>query len=133
MDRRRMGSARRLTGTAGRWSATHPWTVIAAWVGGVVALLVTGHLIGTLQLSSADASVGQSGQAAQMISRDFAQHASEYVLFDSPSLRVDAEAYRAAIRDVLTRIETTGRVTQIQSPLDPRFAHQISAERHRPA
>jgi putative drug exporter of the RND superfamily len=32
-----MGNARRLTGVAGRWSAGHPWTAIAAWIGAVVA------------------------------------------------------------------------------------------------
>ena len=31
---------------------------------------------------------------------------------------------------MLSRIQATGRVTQIQSPLDPRFANQISATRH---
>jgi hypothetical protein len=47
---RAMGNARRLTGVAGRWSAGHPWTAIAAWIGTVVVLMVTGHLAGTLQL-----------------------------------------------------------------------------------
>jgi len=125
-----MGSARQLTGVAGRWSASHPWIVIAAWIGGVLILLFSGHLAGTRQLSNADMSVGQSGQAARMISRDFTQHATEYVLFDSRDLRVGAPAYKAAIRDVLARIEATGRVTQIRSPLDPKFAQQITAGRH---
>jgi len=35
-----------LTGTAGRWSATHPWTVVAAWLGCVVLVLLTGRLSG---------------------------------------------------------------------------------------
>jgi uncharacterized membrane protein YdfJ with MMPL/SSD domain len=43
-----MDGARRLTGVAGRWSAEHPWTAIAAWIGAVVALMVAGHLAGTL-------------------------------------------------------------------------------------
>src|SRR5262245_9171843 len=119
-----MGSARRLTGATGRWSAAHPRLVIAAWVGGVVALLVAGHLASTAKLSNADASVGQAGQAEHMISRYFTQRSTEYVLFDSASLRVGAPAYQAAIRDVLTRIEATQRVTQVRSPLDPKFAHQ---------
>jgi putative drug exporter of the RND superfamily len=105
--------------------------VIAAWLGSVVVLLVTGHLVGTLQLAGADAtSVGQAGQAQHMISRNFAQHAGESVLFDSRTLTVSAPAYQAAIRDVLARIGATGRVTRIQSPLDPRFVHQISGSRH---
>jgi hypothetical protein len=44
-----MGNARRLTHVAG-WSASHPRTTIAAWIGAVVVLMVTGHLAGTLQL-----------------------------------------------------------------------------------
>ena len=125
-----MGNARRLTGVAGRWSASHPWTAIAAWIGAVVVLMVTGHLAGTIQLPYGAQNVGPSGRAEQMISRDFPRHAVEDVLFDSSSLRVADPAYRAAVRDVLGRIRATGRVTQIQSPLDPRFANQVSATRH---
>ena len=123
-------SARRLTGIAGRWSAAHPWIAIAAWVGCVVVLLVTGHLVGTVQLPNSQTGSGQTGQAEQMMSRDFAERANEFVLFDSGSLRVGAPAYEAAIRDVLNRIQATGRVTQIHSPLDPSYANQISANRH---
>jgi uncharacterized membrane protein YdfJ with MMPL/SSD domain len=125
-----MSSARRLTGTVGRWSASHPWTAIAAWLGAVAVLLVAGHLAGTIQLPNGAQNVGPSGQAEQMISRDFPRHAVEPVLFDSPTLRVSDPAYQAAIRDVLSRIQATGRVTQVQSPLDPGFANQISATRH---
>ena len=124
-----MSSATRLTGTAGRWSATHPWTAILAWLGCVVVLLVTGHG-GTLQLSNPDQSVGQDGQAEHMIAADFSQHATEQVLFDSPSLQVSAPAYQAAIRDVLARIQATGRVLNTHSPLVPAYANQISANRH---
>ena len=125
-----MSSARRLTGAAGRWSATHPWTAILAWVGCVVVLLVTGHLIGTFQLPQSETSAGQDLQASEMMARDFPQHAGEFVLFDSRSLPVGAPAYQAAIRDVLARIEATGRVTQVHSPLDPTYANQVSADRH---
>ena len=100
-----------------------------AWIGSVAALLAIGHLVGTTQLPSSETSSGEALQAEQMISRDFALHASESVLFDSRTLQVGAPAYRAAIRDVLIRIEATGRATQIRSPLDPRFANQISASR----
>ena len=110
-----MSSARRLTGAAGRWSATHPWTAITAWLGCVVVLLVAGHMAGTLQLSNPDQSAGQDGQAEHMIARDFNQHATEQVLFDSRSLQAGAPAYQAAIRDVLARIQATGRVLQIHS------------------
>ena len=121
-----MGSARRLTGTAGRWSAGHPWTVIAAWVAAVVILLVTGHMFGTFQLPNSEQSAGQSLQAHRMMAKDFTQHASESVLFDSSSLRVSSPAYQAAIKDVVARIEATGRVTAIHSPLAAAYRNQIS-------
>jgi putative drug exporter of the RND superfamily len=118
-----MSSARRLTATVGRWSASHPWTTIAAWLGAVAVLLVAGHLAGTIQLPNGAQNVGPSGQAEQMISRDLPRHAAEDVLFDSATLRVSDPAYQAAISDVLSRIQATGRVTQVQSPLDPRFTN----------
>ena len=125
-----MASARHLTGAAGRWSATHPLTAILAWLGCVVILLVTGHLVGTIQVPLQETGSGQTGQAQQMMGRDFPLRANEEVLFSSSTLQVSAPAYQAAIRDVLTRIEATGRVTQIRSPLDPTYGNQISATRH---
>jgi putative drug exporter of the RND superfamily len=95
-----------------------------------VALLVAGHLAGTMQVPTEETGSGQTGQAQQMMSRDFPLRANEYVLFESGSLQVSAPAYQAAIRDVLDRIQATGRVTQIRSPLVPAYANQISANRH---
>jgi RND superfamily putative drug exporter len=82
-----------------------------------------------MQLPRADRSVGQAGQAQQMLGRNFPQRATEYVLFSSEHSLAGSRAFQAAIRDVTARIDATGRVTQIQSPLDPRFAHQISSSR----
>ena len=115
---------------AGRWSAGHPWTAIAAWLAVVAVLLVTGHLAGTIQVPAEETGSGQTGQAQQMMSRDFPLRANEYVLFESGSLQVSAPAYQAAIRGVLARIQATGRVTQVRSPLVPAYANQISANRH---
>jgi uncharacterized membrane protein YdfJ with MMPL/SSD domain len=95
-----------------------------------VVLLVTGRLAGTIQVPAEQTGSGQTGQAQQMMSRNFPLRANEEVLFESSSLQVSAPAYQAAIRDVLTRIEATGRVTQIRSPLDPAYGNQISANRH---
>lgn len=114
----------------GRWSAGHAWTAIAAWLAVVVVLLVAGHLAGTMQVPTEETGSGQTGQAQQMMSRDFPLRANEYVLFESGSLQVRAPAYQAAIRDVLDRIQATGRVTQVRSPLVPAYANQISANRH---
>lgn len=125
-----MASARHLTGAAGRWSATHPWTAILGWLGCVAVLLVAGHLAGTIQVPAEETGSGQTGQAQQMMARDFPLHANEYVLFESGSLQVSTPAYQAAIRDVLARIQATGRVTQVRSPLNPAYANQVSANQH---
>lgn len=90
-----------------------------------MVLLVTGHMVGTIQLSNADMSAGQDGQAEHMIARDFTQNAHEHVLFDSASLQVTAPAYQAALRDLVTRIQATGRVINIR---DHRAGH--AAARH---
>jgi putative drug exporter of the RND superfamily len=74
-----MASARRLTGTAGRWSATHRWLAIGIWVASVIALLVTGHLAGTRQLDNSAYNVRQSAQAERMVSQNFVRHASETI------------------------------------------------------
>ena len=55
-----------------------------------------------------------------MMSRDFTGHANEYVLFDSQSLRVGSPGYQAAIRDVLARIQATGRVLRFARHSTPR-------------
>jgi hypothetical protein len=99
-----MGSARRLTGVAGRWSATHPWTAIAVWLGCVMILLLTGHLVGSHQLSSSETAVGQSGEAQQMISRNFADEARSAAPVPGhgqrPGFRRHGRAGHAAVRAV---------------------------------
>ena len=66
-----------MTGAVGRWSATHPWTAILAWLGCVVVLLVAGRLAGTIQLPSAETGSGQTAQAQQMMEQNFPLRASE--------------------------------------------------------
>jgi uncharacterized membrane protein YdfJ with MMPL/SSD domain len=117
-----------LTSSAGRWSATHPRAAILAWLVGVAGLLLAGHAIGTAQLSDADMSVGQAGGAEQAISRNFDRHATEYVLFTSARRTIRDASYRKTVADVVAAVESTGAVRLVQSPLDPRFAHQVSAD-----
>src|SRR5260370_21514251 len=110
-----MSGARHVTGAAGRWSATHPWTAILAWLGCVVVLLLAGHLAGTIQVPAEETGSGQPGQAQQMMSRHFPLRANEYVLFESNSLQSSAPAYQASILDLLSRIHATHRATHIRS------------------
>jgi uncharacterized membrane protein YdfJ with MMPL/SSD domain len=121
-----MPSARQLTGRVGRWSAVHPWTAIAAWLGAVIIVMTAGHFAGTVQLTPADTGAGETGIAQQMTARDFTQRANEEVLFES-SVPATAPAFRAAVTDTIARIEATGRVTSVRSPYDPRYAGALRA------
>jgi putative drug exporter of the RND superfamily len=80
-------------------------------------------MAGTVKLPASETGSGETGVAQQMMSRDFPQRASEYVLFES-KLPTGSPVFRAAVTDTIARIEATGRVTGVQSPLDPRFAGQ---------
>jgi putative drug exporter of the RND superfamily len=121
-----MASAGALTGRIGRWSAVHPWTAIAAWLGAVVIIVLAGHFAGTVQLAAADTGAGETGVAQQMMARDFTQRANEIILFQSPA-SASSPAFRAAVADTIARIEATGRVTAVQSPYDPRYSGALSA------
>ena len=121
-----MGSARRLTSGAGRWSASHPWLAIVAWVFGIAVLLIAGRAVGTQKLQDSDTAVGQSGRAEQAISRNFDQHATEYVLVTSRTVTAASPEFRAAIQDVVDAVTATGDVLQMQSPLRPQYTHQIA-------
>jgi RND superfamily putative drug exporter len=120
-----------LTGRAGQWSAKHPWRAIGIWVLFVLTALGIGSTVGTHQLSNADQSVGSSGQAEKTISKEFNRHASEEILFHNPTGTVRGDpGYRTAILDTVARVERTGQVTDLTSPLDPGHTNQISRDGH---
>lgn len=80
-----------------RWSATHPWRAIGAWVVFVLACLVAGNLAGTRVLDD-QTGPGESGRAQQIVdSGHFDSPIIENVLITAPGGSLDrAEASAAA-------------------------------------
>ena len=52
---------------AARWSATHPWRAIAAWLGLVVVAVGLAMAVPTAETTDADYRMGESGRADAMV------------------------------------------------------------------
>ena len=102
----------------GHWSATHRKTAIFGWIAFVAIALVGGSTLGTKQLTNAEATVGEAGVAAQVLSDSGLAPAEESVLVQSESLTSEDPAFQAAIDDVSGSLRKTEGVRAVQSPSD---------------
>jgi RND superfamily putative drug exporter len=119
-----------LTGRLGRWSATHPWRAIGVWLLLIAVAVLAGRAIGTAELSESAAGTGSSGRAQAAADRALPQQASEQVLIQSPTLTSGQPAFRAAVDDVLSRVQAAKWVTNLHSPYAPGDAGQLSRDGH---
>ncbi|HEX6392622.1 MAG TPA: MMPL family transporter [Acidimicrobiales bacterium] len=119
-----------LTARIGRWSGTHPWRSIGAWLLLVMVAVFAGRAIGTVKLGQSAAGNGSSGEAAVAASRAFPQAATEQVLIQSSTLTAGMPAFRASVDDVVNRVTETAWVANVQSPYSPGHAGQISRDGH---
>ena len=117
-----------LAARAGRWSASHWKTATFGWIAFVIVAVVLGGAVGTKQLTDSEATPGESGRGARILEEGFDDRAEELVLVESETLTTESPAFRAAVEDVVRRLEATGVATNIQSPLHPAYADQISAD-----
>jgi RND superfamily putative drug exporter len=118
------------TAKLGRWSATHPWRSIGAWLLLVMVAVLAGRAIGTAKLGPSDVGTGSSGQATAAVNRAFPHQATEQVLIQSPTLTAGQPAFRAAVNDVVDRAQHTDLVANVQSPYSSGGAGQISRDGH---
>ena len=118
------------TGRLGRWSAAHPWRAIGVWLLLIAVAVLAGRAIGTAKLSQSDVGSGSSGRAQAAADRAFPQHASEQVLIHSSTMTSREPAFRAAVDDVVARVQATRWVTDVHSPYAPGDAGQVSRDGH---
>jgi uncharacterized membrane protein YdfJ with MMPL/SSD domain len=115
MSQRPKGIAAR----AGRWSAQHRKTAILGWLAVVIAAFILGGPMGTGTKTTEQAAAGDSGRA-QTISEDAfpdsTTGAGEMVLVQSKSLKADAPAYRAVVRDLEKRMDALPEANKLNSP-----------------
>jgi uncharacterized membrane protein YdfJ with MMPL/SSD domain len=119
--------SRNLAGRTGRWSAAHWKTATFGWLAFVLVAFGLGGIVGTRNIESA-AGPGESGRMDQILENGFKQPATERVLIQSRSERVGTAAFDSAIADVVARVSNVAVVRDVRSPLQPRYAGQISKD-----
>ena len=114
----------------GRWSASHWKTAVFGWLVFVVAALFVGNFVGTKNIETADANVGQAHKADQILKKAFPQvdPQTELVLVQSSSKTVRDSSFRATIKDVESTIAGNPAIKNVRSPLDPANADQVSKD-----
>ena len=107
-----------LAARAGAWSARHRAAAIAGWLALVVVAVLVGGSIGTKELEDEDLNVGEARAADRVVAEAFPENAGETVLVQSKDAGTTADepAFRAAVDDVVTRLESTRNVIDVQSP-----------------
>ena len=126
------------TGTLARWTrafATHPWRVIAAWLGIVAGLVVLVGTVGGELRDEFDIPGSDTQRATDLIESEFAseQGAVLNVVFAAPEgERLDTPARQAAIEQALARLtspefEPTDDRAGLVSVGDP-FSEQTFSE-----
>jgi RND superfamily putative drug exporter len=121
---------RNIAARAGRWSAHHRKTAILGWIAFVLISFLIGGAVGTQELKDEDLGSGESRQAERLIAdAGLKERANEQVLVQSRgSLRVDDEAFHAAIDDVTSRLRANDDLVEIASPLASGNSGQIAAD-----
>ncbi|MGZ4179319.1 MAG: MMPL family transporter [Solirubrobacteraceae bacterium] len=112
-----------ITARAGRWSAHHRKAAILGWIAFVAGAILLGSIVNTHTLTAEQGAVGDSGRAARVAGAAFPREAKEVVLIQSRTMTADQPALRAAISDVVKRLQNT-RVAQDVRP------STVSPDRH---
>jgi len=125
-----MNRTKNLAARAGRWSAQHRRKAILGWLAFVIVAVVIGGSVGTKTLDQNEAGVGESGHADRVIDDSFPKKAGESVLVQTKGKDAGDPAFKAAVADVVTRLEGTPHVREIDSPYAKGNEGQISKDGH---
>ncbi|MDX6221922.1 MAG: putative drug exporter of the superfamily [Frankiales bacterium] len=107
-------ATRPMTVRVARWSATHPWRAIGAWVLFVTLCVVGGGAVGTKALTQDSSPRTQSGQADRIESSgNFAHPSVENLLITARSGSLDPAAAEAAADDATSRFRSIAQVTAV--------------------
>ena len=115
---------------AGRWSAQHRKTAVLGWIAFVIVAFMVGGMVGTRPVSDRDSGTGESGRAERVMYDAFPQQSGETVFIQSPRLTARDAAFRAAVDDVVRRMERLPEVASVASPYAQGNGGQITADGH---
>ena len=111
------GTQKNLAARAGRWSAQHRKKAIFGWLAFVILAVFIGGSVGTKTLSDSDYGIGESGRADKAVANHFPEKESESVLVQSQDgARNSDPEFRQTVGTVVTRLEDTKHVQNVQSP-----------------
>jgi uncharacterized membrane protein YdfJ with MMPL/SSD domain len=120
---------RNFAARAGAWSAQHRKAAVFGWIAFVLIAFALGSLAGTNSAGN-DNGPGESGRADRILSDAFPDHASETVLVSSSGARATDPRFRAAVDDVVGRMQRRREIAKVDSPYAPGNAGQIAPSGH---
>ncbi|HET8641627.1 MAG TPA: MMPL family transporter [Pseudonocardiaceae bacterium] len=101
-----------------RWSATHPWRAIAAWVVFVAVCVAVGGAVQTNKATPVDYGVGESGRALQLLDEaGLTAPAEESVLISARSGALDSAQASAAAGEVAAAMRALPEVEAVGEPV----------------
>ena len=127
-----MQKAMNVAGRMGGWSASHWKTAVFGWLAFVIVSLGVGMVLGTKQIETKDANVGQAHRADRILQKAFPQAdpQTEIVLVQNSKLTAKDAEFRAAIADVLGSMRGNPAIKNLVSPYDRGQAALISQDGH---
>ena len=106
-------SRQHLTARVARWSATHPWRAIAAWITFIAICIVAGGMAGTKSPTDHQLGTGESGRASDIVaSAGMHDPNVENVLITARAGTLDQSAAKAIAAEVAARMKP---LTEVQS------------------
>jgi len=106
-----------LAGRAGRWSADNWKKALFGWLAFALIAIVVGSAVGT-RMAGDESSPGEAGRAEKMLGKaDFQGPPVENLLIQSSELKVTDSAFRAAVKNLVQRLETTDGVSRVRTPI----------------
>jgi uncharacterized membrane protein YdfJ with MMPL/SSD domain len=124
-------SSNNIAARMGRWSASHWKTAVFGWLAFLVVAFMVGTKVPTKTIKEADANVGQSHKADQILKKAFPETKaqSEVVLIQSPTKTVSDPEFRSTVEDVTRTVGGNLAITNLKSPLDAANTSQVSGDR----
>src|SRR6266540_4052372 len=115
----------------GRWSAHHRKRAIFGWLAFVVLSVAIGTVVGTKEIDTNNANVGEAHRADQMLLDAGFQidPQTEFVLIQSKKKTIDDPAFKQVVEDTIVAVQRHPAVfSDLKSPLDPANASQVSKD-----
>jgi uncharacterized membrane protein YdfJ with MMPL/SSD domain len=119
---------RNFAARAGRWSAQHRKKAVFGWLALVIVAATAGGAVGMNIFQWEEHGPGESGRADKAIFSHYPKHAEESVLVQAKAGSTRDAAFKAAVRDVQTRLGAVAHVTKIDGPYAAGNANQISKD-----